>query len=86
MTKTEDRNETDHKKTALGHLPKWILLQDWMLQSILTGPALWGIIAVACVSETNTPPAKRPKRATTKVPAEDTRTLRLTRVSVVPKD
>ena len=31
-TTTKDRNEADRKQTAPGHLPKWILLQDWILQ------------------------------------------------------
>ena len=53
MTKTKGRNEADRKQTAPGHLPKWILLQDWMLQYCQDLPGLWGI-TVSCVSKTNT--------------------------------
>ena len=32
MTMKEYRNEVDRKQIAPGYLPKWILLQDWLLQ------------------------------------------------------
>ena len=57
MTKTQDRNESDRKLTAPGHLPKWILLQNWMLQYWQDLPDLWGK-TVACVSKTTHPPLK----------------------------
>ena len=44
---TKDPNEADRKQTAPGHLPKWILLQDWMLQYWQDLPHVWGI-SVAC--------------------------------------
>ena len=31
-TTTKDRDKAYREQTAPGHLPKWILLQDWMLQ------------------------------------------------------
>ena len=57
MTERKYRNEADRKQTAPGHLPKWILLQDWMLQYGHDLPDLWGI-PVACVLKANTPPLK----------------------------